>query len=320
MDLPVSLRLAIEEKAADYSTAELAKEAAAISRRYRDEVGAGKRLVTTDLSALTYAIMRMPATFGAVSSALGYTLALSGFEPSTLLDVGAGTGAAAFAADEALFLQEVTCLEREKAMAKLGREWMKSGSDALENARWIDGDITADAALPKAQLVTAAYVLGELTEAGRQAAALRLWDACEGILLLVEPGTPAGYTQLQKVRRQLLDLGAHLIAPCPHEKDCPLPADDWCHFTCRVSRTRLHKQVKGGDAPYEDEKYCYLAVSRIPTEQAAARVLRHPRIESGNITLQLCTEDGLVTRKVTKKEGAAFKAARKADSGDVYPY
>ena len=83
MDLPVSLRLAIEEKAADYSTAELAKEAAAISRRYRDEVGAGKRLVTTDLSALTYAIMRMPATFGAVSSALGYTLALSDFERNT---------------------------------------------------------------------------------------------------------------------------------------------------------------------------------------------------------------------------------------------
>lgn len=320
MDLPVSLRLAIEEKAADYSTAELAKEAAAISRRYRDEVGAGKRLVTTDLSALTYAIMRMPATFGAVSSALGYTLALSGFEPSTLLDVGAGTGAAAFAADQALFLEEVTCLEREKAMAKLGQEWMKSGSDALENARWIDGDITADAALPKAQLVTASYLLGELSEADRQAAALRLWDACEGILLLVEPGTPAASAQLKTLRGLLLDAGAHLIAPCPHQKDCPLGKDDWCHFTCRVSRSRLHKQVKGGDAPFEDEKFSYLAVSRFPTEQAAARVLRHPRIESGNITLQLCTEDGLVTRKVTKKEGAAFKAARKADSGDVYPY
>ncbi|MBQ1237452.1 MAG: rRNA methyltransferase [Oscillospiraceae bacterium] len=320
MDLPVSLRLAIEEKAADYSTAELAKEAAAISRRYRDEVGAGKRLVTTDLSALTYAIMRMPATFGAVSSALGYTLALSDFEPSTLLDVGAGTGAAAFAADEALFLQEVTCLEREKAMAKLGQEWMKSGSDALENARWIDGDITADAALPKAQLVTAAYVLGELSEADRQAAALRLWDACEGILLLVEPGTPAASAQLKTLRGLLLDAGAHLIAPCPHQKDCPLGKDDWCHFTCRVSRSRLHKQVKGGDAPYEDEKFSYLAVSRFPTQKAAARVLRHPRIESGNITLQLCTDEGIVTRKVTKKEGAAFKAARKADCGDVYPY
>ena len=320
MELPVSLRLAIEEKAADYSTADLAKEAAAISQRYRDETGAGKRLVVTEKSALTYAIMRMPATFGAVSSALGYTLALSDFEPSTLLDVGTGTGAAAFAADEALFLEEVTCLERERAMAALGKEWMKSGSDGLENARWLAADITDGTPLPKAQLVTAAYVLGELTEADRQAAALRLWDACEGILLLVEPGTPAASAQLKTLRGLLLDAGAHLIAPCPHQKDCPLGKDDWCHFTCRVSRSRLHKQVKGGDAPFEDEKFSYLAVSRFPTQKAAARVLRHPRIESGNITLQLCTDEGIVTRKVTKKEGAAFKAARKADCGDVYPY
>ena len=76
--------------------------------------------------------------------------------------------------------------------------------------------------------------------------------------------------------------------------------------------------MKEGDAPYEDEKFCYLALSRVPCTPAPARILRHPQKEAGHITLKLCTEAGITERTVTKKEGPLFKAARKAGAGDAF--
>lgn len=145
-----------------------------------------------------------------------------------------------------------------------------------------------------AGLVIAAYVLNEMHEADRPAALSRLWAATEDALVLIEPGTPEGFRQIKAARDYLLDRGASLLAPCPHEKSCPLPPDDWCHFSCRVARQPLHRQLKGGDAPYEDEKFCYLAFGRAKGARVSSRILRHPQIESGKITLQLCTPSGLL--------------------------
>lgn len=149
--------------------------------------------------------------------------------------------------------------------------------------------------------------------------AFSLWNATKQILLLVEPGTPAGFAHLREIRTLLLPHGVHIAAPCPHEEECPLPDDDWCHFTCRIARSRLHKQLKGGDAPFEDEKFSYLALTRQNSAPAASRILRHPRIDSGKITLKLCTSEGLSTRQVRKKEGSLFKVARKSNCGDAFP-
>lgn len=97
MEFPLPLRTAIEQKAQDSSTAELIREAQGLSQRYREESGQGKRLVTTDRQAFVYAAVRMPATFGAVAAALEHTLPFLEDAPTSLLDVGAGTGAAAWA-------------------------------------------------------------------------------------------------------------------------------------------------------------------------------------------------------------------------------
>ena len=321
MEFPLELRMAIEQKAQGLSTAELMREAQELSRRYREEGGQGKRLSTTDRQALAYAAVRMPATFGAAAAALERTLPLLETVPTTLLDVGAGTGAAAWAASSLLFLESVICLEREPAMAQLGQALMAAGSETLQKSRWISGDINDPSPFSiHAGLVIAAYVLNEMHEADRPAALSRLWAATEDALVLIEPGTPEGFRQIKAARDYLLDRGASLLAPCPHEKSCPLPPDDWCHFSCRVARGRLHRQLKGGDAPYEDEKFCYLAFGRAKGARVSSRILRHPQIESGKITLQLCTPSGLVTLPVRKRDGTLFKTARKANSGDAFPY
>ena len=170
----------------------------------------------------------------------------------------------------------------------------------------------------KYDLVIASYTLGELNDADREQVISNLWSITGKILLIVEPGTPLAFSNLRSARIQLISEGATVLAPCPHSDTCPLPDDDWCHFTCRISRSRLHKQLKGGEVPYEDEKYSYVAVTRCPVQTDAGRILRHPLVENGRITMRLCTGNGIETRCITKKQKDIYKAARKAKCGDIF--
>lgn len=319
MELPITLKAAIEERCAACRLPELISAAQGISERYRKESGRGKALLTREAEALSYAAVRMPATYGAVSAALTSTLACFEGEIYTVLDAGAGTGAATWAASA--LLKEAaafTCLEREPVMMTLGSSLMQ-GDERLTKAAWVRHDLAGAPVGQKADLVIASYVLNELDEATRARVVQNLWACAEQLLVIVEPGTPVGFGQLRQARHTLISLGGQVIAPCVHNGACPLPEDDWCQFTCRVARSRLHKQLKGGDVPYEDEKYSFLAVAKQPGHPAQNRILRHPRKEAGRIRLRLCTPDGIEDRTVTKREGEAFKQARKAGSGDAFP-
>lgn len=317
MEFPAELRGEIERLLSEEDSKALAAAADGLSKRYRGNDGSGKRLAVSRRDILAYAAVRMPATFGAVGKALELTLECLPEERrefSTALDIGAGTGAAAHAAALLCGCGNICCIEREPEMISIGKHLTELCDVPAE---WKKGDITGGFE-EKAELVLCSYCLNELTESARKAAVKRLWESTQGLLLIVEPGTPEGYSRVLAAREQLIGMGAHIAAPCPHEGTCPLPEDDWCHFTVRVARSRLHKQLKGGDVPYEDEKFCFIAASREPAVPCGARVLRHPRIDSGRITLELCTSGGTEQRIVTKKS-PLFKTARKSDAGDSFP-
>ncbi len=312
-----TLERALEELLCAYDNAGLVRDAQTISENYRLRTGKGDRLLTREREAAAYAAARMPATTAAAHAAISEALRCSGLTPKTLLDCGAGTGAASWAASELLELQSVTCLEREDAMRAVGEKLMRAGEGALAEATWASCDLTAPAPLPKADLVVEGYMLGELREDMRLPVARKLWEAAEQMLVLIEPGTPQGFANLAAVRTELACLGAHVAAPCPAgTQRCPMTGDDWCHFAVRVQRTKLHKQLKGGDAPYEDEKFAYLTLMReAPKALPDARVLRHPQIAPGRITLTLCEGGEKKLRAVTKKD-PLWKRARKIGAGD----
>lgn len=315
MELPASLRLAIEELASPYPPRQLADCVRTLTRRYTGESGAGQRLLTRDAEAAAYCAVRMPATFAAVDAALGWAKECCDAAPRTLLDVGAGTGAASWAACAAFDLSSITCLEREPAMRDAGKRLMQAGDEPLRHARWLDFDLTGPEPPPAADLVVESYVLNEMTEEARLTAVERLWSATAQLLLLVEPGTPVASAQLRRIRDRLLSLGAHIAAPCPAEGPCPMADGDWCHFQRRVARSRLHRQLKGGDVPYEDEKFSYLALVRAPAAPPAARILRTPYIGKGRVDLTLCDGADIRMQAISRKS-PAFKNARKADCGD----
>ena len=284
---------ALETVAAAYARGTLEKDARTISEAYRLKTGEGRRLLTRKSEAAAYALSRMPATVEAAKAALTEALAATGLAPKTLLDCGAGTGAVTFAADALLGLERATCLE------------------------WAACDLTAKEPLPRAGLVCEGYMLGELEASMRLHVAGKLWDACEQMLVLIEPGTPQGFANLRAVREALTGRGAYVAAPCPEgSAACPMTGDNWCHFAVRVQRTRLHKALKGGDAPYEDEKFTYLVLTREkPENPCRARLLRHAQIGPGRILLPVCEAGEEKTMTVTKKD-PLWKRARKIRWGE----
>ena len=168
-----------------------------------------------------------------------------------------------------------------------------------------------------ADLVVASYMIGEISDAEQRALTELMWAKTRDTLLIVEPGTPAGYARIIALREQLIASGAHVVAPCPHDGKCPLAAPDWCHFTQRLPRSRAHRQIKGAELPFEDEKFIYVALARAPVAQHPARVLAQPDITKVEVTAKLCTPDGVVFAKVPRRAKADYALARRWRWGDA---
>lgn len=314
LEFPEEIRNRINELAENADLKSLKESAARLSENYRAESSDGKRGAANEIDALAYSAVRMPATFAAVSKALELSLTCFGGEINSILDVGAGTGAGIVAAARLCDCKNVTCIEREINMLELGKNFCKC---AGVPAAWEQRDLT-DGLTDKADLTLCSYCLNELSEKQRESALSELVNSAKKLLVIVEPGTLFSFERMKQTRQFLLNNGLKIAAPCPSENACPLPEGDWCHFTARAQRTKLHKLLKNANVPYEDEKFCFIAAVREDCEPCQARILRRPIIESGRITLSLCGENGLKTELVTKKS-PFYKAARKSDSGDEFP-
>ena len=94
--------------------------------------------------------------------------------------------------------------------------------------------------------------------------------------------------------------------------------DDWCHFSQRLPRSRDHRLVKGASAPFEDEKFAYVALARPGrrTLGRGERVLSTPRVGKVEVAYRACTPDGLADRRVSRRDRDRFARARRLDWGD----
>jgi ribosomal protein RSM22 (predicted rRNA methylase) len=319
MELPAPLRAAVDRALEGIPLAELQRAAGILSSRYRAELRDGRLHLDGDLAIKAYLATRLPATYAAVRTSLEAAAeTLADFAPASLLDIGSGPGTALWAARDCWpSLTKARLVEASDAARKTG----SALSDHLPGVTtdWVSGNAakSLDGSLP-ADLVTMAYVLDELDPPTIAPLIERLWSLTQTLLVIVEPGTPAGWQRILTVRSQLIAAGAHVAAPCPHEAPCPLTQPDWCHFARRVARSRLHRLAKSGDAPFEDEKYIFIAAARQKVADRPSRVLAPPRQGKGRIELKLCQPDGAVAQaQLSKRDGDVYKVARRADWGDA---
>lgn len=296
---------------------ELAPAAAALSAAYRSGGRPGE-VLDDPTAARAYAAVRMPATFAAVRAAL--RAAGPRLRPTTLLDLGGGTGAAVWAAAAVLpSLLSAHVLDGSMPALDLGRALAGHAPDPLlAGATWTRTRWPAE--LPAADLVTLAYFAGELP-AGQQPAVVAAAAARAGAVVVVEPGTPAGFADLLRARDTLLGNGFRVLAPCPHDRSCPwATGSDWCHFPARLPRSARHRQVKGARLGWEDEKFSYVVAVREGGDRPAGRIVRHPFQRKGLVELTVCAARPGVERVIVSKRRAAdYRAARDAGWGDAWP-
>lgn len=321
MQLPPQLHHAIEQALAHTPMQALNKAATELSEKYRTPQAFTGAFMTSPIHRQAYIAVRMPATFSANSSVFAEVQQrLSEHKIESVLDIGAGPGTASWAATETFnTLQHITLIEQDPALIQIGQSLaQKANNTHLLNAQWTQADLRTLTSFPTHDLVICSYALNELDPTLARQVLQKAWQAARVGLIIIEPGTMQGFHLIRQLRTDLLAAHAHLIAPCPHQNPCPIPTNDWCHFSQRVNRSALHRQLKAGHLGYEDEKFSYIAASKMPVPSAQSRVLRHPTRRPGHTQLQLCTLDGIQERTITRRDKPNWKRVRKTNWGDAW--
>ncbi len=300
---------AIENYVSNKSLKSLSDSFKKLSQGYRtlnnSELGSSKE----DVEA--YLVGRLPVTWSVLTHLLRQ-ISLYLPEHFSVLDYGSGPGTALLALDH---------LFESKRFSYLGLEAKKpmlNAAEALNESLNLKGtfkqhDVNKEG-LQKATLAIVSYLLNELPQ--QEHFFNHLLNQHE-FILLIEPGTPDGYSRLMNLRNKAMASNWHILAPCPHAKSCPLVHPDWCHFYVRVQRNKLLKDIKGGSMGYEDEKFSYLFLSRTLYENHRGVVIKKPDVYPYKVELEVCSFSGQIEKKeILKKEKELFKKAKKTDWGD----
>lgn len=234
--------------------------------------------------------------------------------PYRILDLGAGTGAAAWpalaraaAAGHAALSLDV-CDTSRAALRALHETFLALRPSAFPTALLRTHLTSArDLDLPPHayDLVILHYVLNELPP-DEQLALLEhaaRFLAPDGILLLCEPLVRAVGDRLRAWRDYAMDtLHLHLLAPCPHELACPLREP--CHAvrtfplprTLQILATALHRDLR-------HLAFTFLALTPAPaaaptsdTAPLAARLVASPTFAKGQTLCPACLPDGSFAR------------------------
>ena len=291
MKLPDLLENAIENEVSKYDIKILKEKALNLSNRYMTEERKGNTFIKDFLDTVAYSVIRMPATYSAIRLALEKTLEVYDVKFDSVLDI--------------------------RDISKI----YFSYNENLKNVKFIEADILKEKLDFKKDLSILSYVINELDDSKKIEMIKKVLDATNKVLLVVEPGTPGGFNNIKKIRDFAYEEGYSIIAPCTGFCGrCDIPKDDWCASAVRVQRTKVHKYLKDADMGYEDEKFSYVAISKekvIFDNKEYSRILRHPKIENGRVTVKLCSKGEIVEKTITKKDKELFKKVKKKNMGDV---
>lgn len=316
MDLPQSLREALDKELSAPAARGLHSASDELSTRYR-KPSRDTTFMTSPAHRFAYLAARMPATYAAVSAVLSeWRRRQPGIEIETMLDMGSGPATAFWAASEQFpGLKAATLVEQDGDLITIGRRLLEGSGTAATT--WLQRPMQKTEDINPHDLVIFSYSINELPDSERLPLVERAWNLARKALIIVEPGTPAGFERIRAIRSWLVGAGAHLAAPCPNALACPMAGTDWCHFAVRLERSASHRQAKGASMGYEDEKFSYIVAVKAPAELPSGRIVRHPQKKTGHLILTLCTEGELINKTISKRDGDIYKQARKLEWGDA---
>ncbi|OBZ86296.1 Methyltransferase-like protein 17, mitochondrial [Choanephora cucurbitarum] len=294
--------------------------------------------------SVAYAAGVLPSTFGAITNVLKeVNNRLADFNPQSMLDFGTGPGTAIWAAREIFSFKECTGVDLSEDMLRV--------AEALEAGIRREGDqpvdfkryLAIDPAGPKTDLVVSAFTLGDISSTALLKSTVeQLWTQTKDVLVLIDRGTPIGFSNIARARQWILDMKAseaHVVAPCSHDRPCPLlfspqakPDHFWCHFSQRVQRPPFLMKTKHSKSNTEDSKYAYVVLRRgtrpNQTDTIESQAFRWSRLvqpalkKNGHVVMDVCSKEGEIQRMtIPRSQGKIpYRDARKAMWGDLFPH
>ena len=193
------------------------------------------------------------------------------YQPERVIDFGIGCGGASAAALHVFdSIQWVHGIDPSRSMRDCA-ELMLTGvsQDRSTSARiTLNSSLSTDSRGSESagfDLAIFAYTATELPHtASTLASAAALWEKLKpnGVFVMVEPGTPDGFSSIRSVRSMLLDCcppdeseqvgqdECHIIAPCTHNKTCPME-----RHKIKMKEDRESEEFIEEDLDEEDEFY-----------------------------------------------------------------
>ncbi|KAK1233060.1 37S ribosomal protein S22 [Marasmius sp. AFHP31] len=132
-------------------------------------------------------------------------------------------------------------------------------------------------------LALSAFNLSSLpTHLARKALVKEMWESGAHTLVLIDHNTKSGFENIAEARQHLLNMGSkevqdsdtadgpvcgsHVVAPCPHDGECPLyragSTRIVCGFSQRLQTPSFVRHTKHSKAGHEDVGYSYVIVQR----------------------------------------------------------
>ena len=125
----------------------------------------------------------------------------------------------------------------------------------------------------QASVAISSFYLSTLpTQSSRQVHLRQLLASSPEYIILVDRSSREGWAAISEARSYLLSLSSsstsptgemHVIAPCPHEFECPLAGGrDRCSFSQKLQRPDFTRKTKHTNRGEEDVNYTYLVLGR----------------------------------------------------------
>ncbi|KAL1918816.1 uncharacterized protein VTP21DRAFT_2838 [Calcarisporiella thermophila] len=317
---------------------------------------------TSDPHTLTYGLREslayiagsMPITYGALFNVIAeLQTRIPKFCPQSVLDFGTGPGTAIWAATEVYgdTLQKFVGVDKSEDMLRIAETLITShpNPQKIEFQQYLPYNLKE-----KHDLVISSFTLGEIPTTSAQNSTLdALWNLTGDVLILIDRGTPAGFNKIVTARDYILRKAekanafeekedentevsdAHVIAPCPHDRPCPMMnSKEWCHFSQKVQRPDFTMRTKHSKINFEDAKYSYVILRRGTRPQPNAlsdmqtssyswpRLVFPPLKRNKHVVMDTCSQSGNIERMVIpKSQGKTqYRDARKSHWGDLFPW
>ncbi|KAI9570198.1 Rsm22-domain-containing protein [Boletus coccyginus] len=179
-------------------------------------------------------------------------------------------------------------LDRREGLVSIAKQLLQKTELGALSATWrktFPDECRVEPAKGHSTIALSAFMLSaQPSPLSRKNMVKEMWDSGAQTIILIDHSSPAGFQNIAEARHLLLDLGrketedpemmnqafrgSHVVAPCPHDRPCPLqhsgPLGLVCGFSQRLQRPTFVRRTKHAKQGHEDIGYSYVVIRRGP--------------------------------------------------------